>query len=450
MKITLPQLRRIIRQEFVRSGFLNERHLIKAVEKRSRFDRKIVFTMLESGFFTREEEAALRVAFRRDNFRYLNESFVNRFDRKVYIINESAYAHNEMFAEAFGDTLEKLKGKVSGGINAVKEKASSLMSRAKEALTGGWEKVKTIWKNFSDVIKQLCSLIVDGLKQLWDATKAKSQAIAEKGKKLALEKFSDLKDSAKKAKLGEETEHIVKIHDFWNVDIYSEWILGKKWVAGVIEGSSKPEGNTKNESLDLMTKHFDFSDYFLLEQIYNRFGSNFLLESEHGEKHLLELETFVKNPVGHNIIKWGIKIMHGLFSPLAFLIKEVAKFFSNKGLTAISWLTEKLGGPEMLEYHLLGAIIGEVLSTLAEGLVAKHLTNEAFAHAMHFSLLGLAAPQVLGLIKIMQALFMCYGVVVIVANVVNSLVNTKKSAKVHESAHRRTRRSLRNELLWGV
>jgi hypothetical protein len=102
----------------------------------SNVDEITMNAMLKSGFFTVNESTALNVLFGASNTKSLNESTISTIDGIVNKVVESIDS-NRVLSEGFlGDIWDGLK---------------KLGNKAKEALSGGWNKVKAIWGEFKEL-----------------------------------------------------------------------------------------------------------------------------------------------------------------------------------------------------------------------------------------------------------------------------------------------------------
>ena len=287
------------------------------------------------------------------NVPLLNENTIKRID---------AHLASSVLSEGYKDWLKKVGAK------------------AKDWLTAGWDSVKKVWGNFKDIISQLAETVKKFFKDLASNAYTKVTQLTSKLK-------SSIESSAKKATDSIKNAPASDVEKEWNtirdsvahlLDKSKEYISGANWQSQLESGSASPKGST-TESIKQKPK-----------LIFSKSLVESLLILESGV-HFEDLINKEKYPVAHGIVKWGLKLLSWIFSPivtgLKFLVKFLVGGWKKDGSTGILvWinkLAEKLGGPKTIFYPILGVLAMELSEIVLTGLNLKtHFTADVAVAAI--------------------------------------------------------------------
>jgi hypothetical protein len=290
--------------------------------------------IINSGALHVNESYALNAFFKyynNGNVPVLNENTIKLIDKRVLSLNENS------LNEGWNDWISKV-GK-----------------KAVEWLQSGWSSVKQVWKNFTDVVKQIVDTVKEGLKRLAAATWEKVNSIASALKKSfdknteKAKEHLDKHDPADIAKefttIGKSVKHIAKRT--------KALVSGEKWAAQVESGDVKPAGSVE-ESFNNSKIKFNKA---LVESLLN------LTEGFHVE----DLINKEKYPTIAKVAKWVMNAISWVFNPINSALKYLAKFlvsgWRDDGKSGILyWINlaaEKLSGPAAIGYPILGFLCME-------------------------------------------------------------------------------------------
>lgn len=308
-------------------------------------------SIINSNALPKEQTLALKNFFEfynNGNIPLLNENTIRRID---------VYLTSPILSEGYKDWLQKVGAK------------------AKDWLASGWDNVKKVWGNFKDIISKLVEAVKKFFKDLAANAYDKVTQLTSKLKssiESSLTKATDVIKNAAADDVEKEYNTIKKsvAHLFVKS---KEFISGANWQSQLESGSASSKGST-TESIEQKPK-----------LIFSKALVESLLVLESGV-HLEDLINKEKYPVGHAIIKWGLKLLSWIFSPIVtaskFLIKFLVSGWKKDGssgiLVWINKLAEELGGPETIFYPILGVLAMELTEAVLTGLNLKtHFTQGA-------------------------------------------------------------------------
>jgi len=314
--------------------------------KRQAYTSLSISEIINSGALGKNETYALKMFFKHYNnssVPLLNENTIKRIDAHIYTLNENH------INEGLADWLK--------GAGA----------KAAEWVQSGWEGVKKVWKNFTDVVTQVVNIVKEGLQKLAEASFAKVKSIGS-SIKAAFDKQSEASkehlDQHDPSDIGREWDTITSSISHLSSYI-SSLTSGAAWASKVMSGDVKPAGDTSDVKEGLKF------DKFIIKGLLN------LNEGFHVED-LLNKE---KNPTAHKIVQWILKAISWVFNPINTALKYVAKFivggWSKDGRSGILyWLNltaSKLGGPVAIGYPILGFLCMEATEVCLSGMnLATH------------------------------------------------------------------------------
>jgi len=314
--------------------------------KRQVYASLSISEIINSGALGKKETYALKMFFKYHNnntIPLLNENTIKRIDARVYTLNENQL--NE------------------GWVDWIK----SVGNKAIEWIQSGWEGVKKVWKNFTDVVTQIVDVVKEGLQKLADAVFDKVKSIGS-----AIQAAFDKQSDESKKHLEQHEPSDIKrewatVKD--SVTLLSSYmkklVSGAMWADQVISGNVAPAGDTSP-----VKENFKF-DKFIIKGLLN------LNEGFHMED-LLNKEKY---PTVHKVVQWILKAISWVFNPINTALKYLAKFvvggWSKDGKSGILyWLNltaEKLGGPTAIAYPVLGFLCMEATEVCLSGMnLATH------------------------------------------------------------------------------
>lgn len=396
---------------------------MKVNENLTNLNKKELFKMLDTGFFSIQERKAVKTLILKSKINTLNENTLKVLDSNVVVIVESK-ANDSILTEGFfGDIVDGLKG---------------LGDKAKDYLKAGWSKVKSIWSEFTDLVKEVVSAATAGFKKGAEWASDKATDGVKKAKDIADKKISAIED---KKGLGKDILDLEKSAEY----ITKQWFdktLGDKpeWQNDVIKGSFdaddvKADDKTIEagmEDLDDLKesrkmsnelKKFKvniLSDSNILNELMVNKAKRLILKEGGGFKHL---EDSIKNPLLKNVVKYAMQGIQWALIPLAKISQILGQQLVKKGLIAFSEGVNKLGGPGVFKFTILTLLIGELFEIIAKSITPNGATIAAF-------FIPPLAPLVLsaeGLISAVKMGLLIYTLSVIFINIKDDLKTLAKA-----------------------
>lgn len=324
-------------------------------------DETAINSLLESNVFTKNESSAIRILFSKTQTKTLSESVIKKLEKSVNTIVESKEGDSTLSEGFFSDIWDGLK---------------SLGNKAKEALAGGWDKVKAVWGEFKELVTEVASACKEGLKKVFASSLAKGKEMAGKIGDEAKKKFTEIKDRPsflkEVAQLGESAAYLT-------TTFFGKWIANPTWEKDMIDGSTAPAGDVKVDPAkaedgleDLKTmesvnktklnlikeRNKLLSNSSLIEALYASSNARAFLMEGGGFAHL---EGAIKNPFLKGVVEWALKIMQAVFIPLAKIGQMVANVVGKELMKKFSEGVKFLGGPGVFPFVIIAGILSEVL-----------------------------------------------------------------------------------------
>lgn len=324
-------------------------------------DETAINYLLESSIFTKNEAAAIRILFSKTKTKTLSETVVNKLDKSVKTIVESKEGDVILTEGFFGDIWDGLKG---------------LGDKAKEVLAGGWNKIKTVWGEFKELVTEVATACKEGLKKVFAGSLAKGKEMAGKIGDEAKKKFTEIKD---KPSFLKEVAQLGESATFLTTTFFGKWIANPTWEKDMIDGSTAPAGDVKvdpakaedgledlktMESLNktklnlIKERNKLLSNSSLIEALYDSSNARAFLMEGGGFAHL---EGAIKNPFLKGVVEWALKIMQAVFIPLAKIGQMVANVVGKELMKKFSEGVKFLGGPGVFPFVIIAGILSEVL-----------------------------------------------------------------------------------------
>lgn len=355
-------------------------------------DETALYALIQSNVFTVNEQTALRVLFSKTKTNSLTENSVKLLDENVRIISNLSEIQLRLKEGFFGDIWDGLK---------------KLGDKAKEAIAGGWGKLKTIWLEFKQLVQEVINSAKNGLITLCTKIKASADDDAKKMLKDVMAK-SPIKfdDDLKK-----EFTQLKETTGYWMNDWYQKWVIKPFWEKDVLAGKGsikeEPKIDAEEAEQGLQTiaalehlihkRNSLLSNYDVVNELLKINKNRMFLKEAHAVEHL---DDAIKNPALKKIVHYAVELIQWAFIPFAKLGQIVGKWVGPKVLSSFSNATKVLGGPGVYTFELLGTIFGEFLEVIIKNYGVKYATgiikdimfpgfglSEHIVHNIHLALL---------------------------------------------------------------
>jgi len=344
-------------------------------------DESTIKSILKSDMFTSDEVIALENLFNSSKVNSLNESTIKILDKNVKTIT-SLYESGRILDEGFFSNL--------------KDNLKKLGSKAKEAIAGGWSKLKTVWSAFKDLVQQVINMARNGIEKLTQMTKEQAK---KEGTEIANKVIEDRLDP-KTAKPGKkitvdanfanEVKELWESGTWWTSTFYKKWFNPPFWAKDVLAG--KGEVDPIKISVDTTEAGEDIEQLDTMESLINK-RNNILSDSKiqtelikhhnkkmrlkeggHSVEHLDDVLKS-KNESLYIVVNFAIELIQWAFIPLAKLGQKLGQWAGKEILKKFSSATSTLGGPGVYAFELLGTILGELLEIVIKKLAAKYASE---------------------------------------------------------------------------
>jgi hypothetical protein len=392
-------------------------------------DETAINSLLNSDVFSINESNAVRILFSKTNTKTLTESTIKKLDKSVNTIVESFEGDAILSEGFFGDIWDGLKG---------------LGDKAKEALSGGWSKVKAIWGEFTELVKEVASACKVGFVKAFDSFADKAKGASAKvadGAKEGLAKITDKNAFLK------EVKEMTDTNTYITKTFYTKWFAAPEWEKDMIAGNATPSEEVKVEPAkaedgleDLKTmesvrkmnakiikeRNNLLSNSDVVNELFNSSEKRLFIMEGGGFAHI---EGAIKNPFLKGVVEWSVKILQALFIPIAKIAQTVAAAVGKEVLPKYSESVKLLGGPGAFKFVIIGGILSELIE-----LAVKAITPSGPAIAAMF-IPGLG-PIILGaetLIKTVKSCLMVWTIATIAINMVPVLQKAGGTAAKAES-----------------
>lgn len=330
-------------------------------------DEATIHSLIHSRVFTLNEQRAMRILFSKTKTKSLNENMINKLDENVKFISKSNEMEIRLKEEFFGDIWDGLKG---------------LGDKAKEAITGGWGKLKAIWSEFKQLVQEVINSAKNGLLKLCNITKNASVSDAQNMvKNLASKGKLKMDDDFKK-----ELLQLKESSTWWTTDWYQKWIIKPFWEKDVLIGKGnvdeEPKIDSKEAETGLQTiaameslirkRNSLLSSYNIVSELLKRNRRRNALNESHPVEHL---DDAIKNPALRKVVHYAVELIQWAFIPFAKLGQIIGKWAGPKLLSSFSNTTKTFGGPGIYTFELLGTLFGELLEIVVKKMAAKYATG---------------------------------------------------------------------------
>lgn len=314
-------------------------------------DETAITSLLKSNVFTLNEQKAMRILFSKTKTKSLTETTVKLLDENVNIISNSSEIELRLKEGFFGDIWDGLKG---------------LGDKAKEAIVGGWNKLKSIWAEFKELVQEVINSAKNGLLKLCNMGANVGNVGEEMVGKLKDKKIIADPDFIKELKQLSDT------CGWWKTDWFQKWVVAPFWEKDVLAGKGTVDQEPKIDSKaaeqgltaipaleSFISKRNELlSNNKVVTELLKRNQRRNTLKEEYAVEHL---DDAIKNPALKKVVHYAIELIQWVFMPFAKLGQVVAKWVGPKALGAFSNLTKTVGGPGVYGFELLGTLFGEIM-----------------------------------------------------------------------------------------
>lgn len=392
-------------------------------------DESAINSLLETDVFTKNEASAMRILFSKTKTKSLSESIINKLDKSVKTIVESKDGDAVLSEGFFSDIWDGLKG---------------LGDKAKEVLSGGWGKIKAVWKEFSALVSEVASACKDGLMKAFGSFAGKAKSAAAKASADVEKKIQNVSDPKTFAT---EVKNLFESGKYLTTTFYSKWVSAPTWEKDMVAGSVAPSEDVKVDAAkaedgldDLKTmesvkkmklniikeRNKLFSNSNVVSELYNSSNDRAFLFEGGGFTHL---EGAIKNPALKGIVELSVKILQSVFAPLAKITQVVTAMVGKELLKKFSEATKLLGGPGVFEFVILSGIISEIME------VAVKLLTPGGADIVGFFIPPLAPifAAAKTFITIVGGCLIAYSVATVIVNMIPTLQKKVADAGKTES-----------------
>jgi hypothetical protein len=385
---------------------MSEKHTIQRIKdvKKSTItlDERAINALINSRVFTLNEQKAMRILFSKTKTKTLTENTIKILDENVRVISKSNEIDIRLKEGFFSDIWDGLK---------------SLGDKAKEAITGGWSKVKAIWGQFKALVQEVINSAKNGLLKLCNMGRNVGNVGEEAMSKLKDKKIVADPDFVKELKqLGETGK-------WWKDSWFQKWVSAPFWEKDVLAGNGtvddEPKVDTKAAEQGLQTiaamesliskRNSLLSDYHVVSELLKLSRKQSNLNEGGSVEHL---DDAIKNPALKKIVHYAIELIQWVFIPFAKLGQVAASWVGPKLLSGFSTATKTVGGPGTYPFQLLGTLFGEIVEIYVKSKTGS-MTVEFVANTL-FPGVGIAVSIVE---SIHTALF-CWTVANILINLV--------------------------------
>lgn len=332
---------------------VNQTRQINRLKNYAFLDEFAINNILSSGVLTETQSLVIRAYLQYKGIKKINESTIRSIDKQQKLISEG------IIDEGFTDFIKK-------SWDAAADKVTDVGVKVKDAFVKGWEGVKTIWTNFSDMIQELMNKIKAGFAKVMNTIKAK---IAEIGGKL-ISAMDDVWIKTFKEKHPHKHEDAKKdLEDAKSIYNHITTYFSQKLSGGglfekrVMAGDFTPN-DTKGITPDDVEKSMED-----IAEAYRGIFSNKQYIKELMNLNEADLTNIlIKNPMGRKVADYIILGVKAIFHPLTTLIEIVGEQVAEKLLPMSSKVSSKLGGPGPFTFPILSYVVAETWQIWAYGI----------------------------------------------------------------------------------
>ena len=387
-------------------------HRINEVKRSAiTLDERAINSLIRSRVFTLDEQKAMKILFAKTKTKSLSENSINKLDESVSIITNSNEIDIRLKEGFFSDIWDGLK---------------SLGDKAKEAITGGWNKVKAIWGQFKALVQEVINSAKNGLLKLCNSARNVGNVGQE-----ALDKLKDKKVVADPDFI-KELKQLGETGNWWKNSWFQKWVAVPFWEKDVLAGKGtvdeEPKVDTKSAEQGLQTiaameslirkRNSLLSDYNVVNELLKLAGKKNGLNESGSVEHL---DSAIKNPALKKIVHYAIELIQWVFIPFAKLGQVAAAWVGPKLLSGFSNATKTVGGPGTYPFQLLGSLFGEIIEIYVKKQTGQYTVE--FVAKVLFPGVGIAVDVV----KAIHTALFCWTLANIVINLVD--VTNKQKAE---------------------
>lgn len=342
-------------------------------------DEQAIHSLLKSKIFTVNEQKALRVLFSKTKTKSLTESSIRSLDKNVRIISNSSEMELRLKEGFFGDIWDGLK---------------SLGDKAKDAIAGGWSKVKGIWGEFKALVQEVINSAKNGLQKLCGSSASAAGPVADQVIGKVKDRIPKLKGDPDFIK---EMKQLGETSKWWKDAWYQKWVAAPFWEKDVLAGNGTVDEEPKVSPDEAEKGLEQVAQMENLIRKRNSLLSNYNVVSELLKRNIRKnnlneggsvehLDDAIKNPALKKIVHYAIELLQWVFMPFAKLGQTIASWAGPKLFSGFSTVTKTVGGPGTYPFQLIGTLFGEAVE-----LIIKFTKNQmAIVNVLNALFPGLA------------------------------------------------------------
>lgn len=343
---------------------------IKKTNRLSTFNMVDINVMLKSNAFTLNERKALSSLIKNSKINILNENTAKLLDDNCNVILElDIYSYRYEFLLS--------EGMFTNIWNDIKK----IGDKAKYALKSGWSKLKTIWSEFSELVKEVGRAILDGFKKLYDYIKGKVTAMTS----TVEGKVTDKLEKSNQETLKKEAKQLSSTFNHWTEYMKKTFTNNTNLIDVIESGKFNVEKDIKldDDDIDSGFKKLEkiADNYILTGKTLTEIRVNLLsnqrilfalIENKVNRLLVVEdggyknLEDSIKNEVLKNVIKYALLGAQWVIGPIGKILSAIMKLIVTKGLVGMSEGTKKLNGPGVFEFTVISAALGDIVDNVFE------------------------------------------------------------------------------------
>ena len=404
----------------------------------SNVDEITMNAMLKSGFFTVNESTALNVLFGASNTKSLNESTISTIDGIVNKVVESIDSNRVLTEGFFGDIWDGLK---------------KLGNKAKEALSGGWNKVKAIWGEFKELTEAFVEVMKDGFRKGLDSAKKfamdQVNSVKDEVMTLAAPVLDKLDNIGEEKKFANEVVNAYETGQWVATQMRGQVVEKGQWATDVVKGNGQPEEppavdpkamekgfeelkqeegiQTRKKLIESKTRLFSNPNF--LRELYIS-SQKRLNEGGSGAAHL---EDALGNSWLKKAVHWCVQVFQWALIPLAKAAQEYAQKKGPELLETASKSINFLGGPGVYKFPMLGLIVAELLEIVIKTFTPGTADAAKWVAGIFYPPLVPILATADTVIKIIKTILLVYTVGTILFNLIVSIRKAYTDWKIEKA-----------------
>lgn len=320
----------------------NQMREVKKLRKYAVIDEMALNGILNSGVLPSKQSAILKEYFNGKRINRINESVVRRVDQDMKYLSE--------------------------GLIDFFKKAGE---QAKDAFVKGWSSVKSIWKNFTDVVKEFVEKMKQIFKKIQEWVMGKVKSLASKLASTVNEQFiSKFKEEHphEHTDLKKEFQQVKQTADHLTTYFKKNLEGGAGFEEKLISGSVEPKGETDG----VPEQEAEKAEEELKKESYDLYRSIFTNKQNLSELMNLQitegghLTDKIKNPIVKKVAEFCVFMLKAILSPFSTAVSLVMKEVLKNTMKTISQFAKTLQGPGVFEFAILTLLTAELFEVVED------------------------------------------------------------------------------------